>query len=102
MRKFISLLPTLVVLFLVSTPAFAADEYKGYVAIGAGLAIGLAALGGSIGQGNAAKAALEGVARNPETAGTVRTLMIIGLALIESLVLFGFIIAITLSGAVTG
>ena len=98
MRKFISLLPTLIVLFLVSAPAYAAgEEYKGYVAIGAGLAIGLAALGGSVGQGNAAKAALEGVARNPETAGTVRTLMIIGLALIESLVLFGFIIAITLA-----
>ena len=101
MRKFISLLPTLVVLFLISTPALAAgDDYKGYVAIGAGLAIGLAVIGGALGQGNAAKAALEGVARNPETAGTVRTLMIIGLALIESLVLFGFIIAITLALAV--
>ena len=40
MRKFISLLPTLIVLFLISTPAFAADDGRGYVAIGAGLAIG--------------------------------------------------------------
>ena len=96
MRKFISLLPALVVLFLVSAPAYA-GENDSYVALGAGFAIGLAALGGTLAQGNAAKAALEGVARNPETAGTVRTLMILGLALIESLVLFGFVIAIMLT-----
>ena len=101
MRKFVSILPTLIVLFLVSAPAYA-GESDGYIAIGAGLAVGLAALGGSLGQGKAASAALEGVARNPETAGAVRTLMILGLALIESLVLFGFVIAITLALQVGG
>ena len=70
------------------------------VAIGAGIAMGLAALGGTLGQGKAAAAALEGVARNPGAAGKVTTPMILGLALIESLVLFAFVIAIMLVGKV--
>lgn len=65
-------------------------------ALGAGLAIGLAALGGSLGQGRAAAAALEGISRNPGAAPRIQTPMILGLALIESLVLFAFAIAFLL------
>ncbi len=68
----------------------------GWVAIAAGLAIGLAALGGSIGQGRAAGSALEGIARNPGAAGQIRGPMILGLALIESLVIYALIIALLL------
>jgi F-type H+-transporting ATPase subunit c len=62
-------------------------------ALGAGLAIGLAVLGGGMGQGRAAAAALEGISRNPGAAPKIQTPMILSLALIESLVLFGFLIS---------
>ena len=69
-------------------------------AIGAGLAVGLAVLGGGLGQGRAAAAALEGISRNPGAAPRIQTPMILGLALIESLVLFAFIIAFILTGKI--
>ena len=69
-------------------------------ALGAGLAIGLAVIGGGLGQGRAAAAALEGISRNPGAAPRIQTPMILGLALIESLVLFGFLIAFLLQGKV--
>lgn len=59
--------------------------------LGAALAIGIAAFGGALGQGKTASAALEGIARNPQA--NLLTPMILGLALIESLVLFAFAIA---------
>ena len=102
MKKFLKVLPVIVVLLLVSNPALAADgkatDAAGYIAIGAGLAIGLAALGGTMGQGNAVRAALEGIARNPDAADKIQTPMILGLALIESLVIFGFVVAFLLQG----
>ena len=66
----------------------------------AGLAIGLAAFGGGIGQGNAAKGALEGIARNPQASDKLFTPMIIGLALIESLVIYALVIAFFLQGKI--
>ncbi|MCB0331191.1 MAG: ATP synthase F0 subunit C [Bdellovibrionales bacterium] len=86
------------VLFAVD-PAFAEggpiDAYGIYGALGAGLAIGLAALGGTLGQSNAVRAALDSIGRNPSAAGKVFNPMIIGLALIESLVILAFVIAIS-------
>ena len=73
--------------------AAATGETKAGWAIGAGLAIGLAAFGGGIGQGRAAGSALEGIARNPSASGKVFVPFILGMALIESLVLFGLLIA---------
>jgi F-type H+-transporting ATPase subunit c len=64
----------------------------GLIALAAGLGIGIAALGGGIGQGRAAAAALDGIARNPGAAGQIRGPMILGLALIESLVIYALII----------
>jgi F-type H+-transporting ATPase subunit c len=66
------------------------------IAIGAGLAIGVAALGGGIGQGRAVASAVEGIARNPGAAGKIVTPMIIGLAMIESLVIYGLVVALIL------
>ncbi len=68
----------------------------GVIALASGLTIGLAALGGSLGQGRAAAAALEGIARNPGAASQIRGPMILGLALIESLVIYALIIALLL------
>jgi F-type H+-transporting ATPase subunit c len=70
------------------------------LAIGAGLAVGLAALGGGLGQGRAAASALDGIARNPQASGKIFTPMIIGLALTESLVILAFVIAFGLSGKI--
>ena len=64
-----------------------------FAGMGAGIGLGLAALGGGLGQGKTAAAALEGIARNPAASDKVFTPMIIGLALIESLVLYAFVIA---------
>jgi F0F1-type ATP synthase membrane subunit c/vacuolar-type H+-ATPase subunit K len=55
-------------------------------------------LGGALGQGKAAAAALEGISRNPGAAARIQTPMILGLALIESLVLLSFVIAFFLQG----
>ena len=60
-----------------------ADSAKGYIGLGAALAIGLAALGGGMGQGRAAASALDGIARNPQASGKIFVPMIVALALIE-------------------
>ncbi|MFK8001204.1 MAG: ATP synthase F0 subunit C [Polyangiales bacterium] len=69
---------------------FDATSYK---ALAAGLAIGIAAFGGALGQGRAAQAALEGIARNPSAADKMFTPLILSLALIESLVIYALLIA---------
>ncbi|MEM7403122.1 MAG: ATP synthase F0 subunit C [Myxococcota bacterium] len=90
-------------LVLLSMPAFAeaaqqgATGMKGWYALATALAIGLPALAGALAQGRTAAAALEGIARNPEASGKIFVPMILGLAMIESLVLFGLIVAFTLS-----
>jgi F-type H+-transporting ATPase subunit c len=60
--------------------------------LAAGFGFGIAAGLGGIGQGLIGSRAVEGAARNPGAAGTVQTMMIIGLALIESLVLLALVI----------
>ncbi|HIL88360.1 MAG TPA: ATP synthase F0 subunit C [Deltaproteobacteria bacterium] len=93
----------LVVLMAVGAPLYAA-EYGDLAtfgfALGAGIAIGVAALGGGIGQGIAMRGALEGIARNPNAYNKIFTPMIIGLALIESLVIYGLVIAFILQGKI--
>ncbi|MDR1045699.1 MAG: ATP synthase F0 subunit C [Candidatus Adiutrix sp.] len=74
----------------------AALETIGTIALAAGLTIGLATLAPGIGQGLSIYSALQGIARNPEAAGIIRTNMIIGLALIESLTIYGLVVALIL------
>ena len=71
---------------------------KGWIALAAGLGLGIAAFGGAMAQGRAASAALEGIARNPGASGKLFTPMIIGLALIESLVIYSLLISFMLYG----
>ncbi|MCM2278014.1 MAG: ATP synthase F0 subunit C [Oligoflexia bacterium] len=85
-----------VVMTLGATLAFAqegATAADPYASLAAALAIGVAAFGGAIGQGKTAASALEGIARNPAAQAKIFVPMIIGLALIESLVLYAFVIA---------
>jgi len=78
-----------------------ADAYKSIgLALGAGLGIGIAVFGGAFGQGKAVTAALEGIGRNPGSADKIFTPMIIGLALIESLVIYALLIAFMLYGKI--
>ena len=101
-------LKSALLLTLTSLPAFAQDgasnrsDMEAMAVLGAGIAIGLAVLGGGMGQGKAAAAALEGISRNPGAAPRIQTPMILGLALIESLVLFAFAIAFLLQGKAGG
>ena len=97
---------TAAIVMLIASPAFAqgmdatrADRDK-WLGLGAALAIGLSALGGGIGQGRASGAALEGIARNPQAYNRIFTPMILGHAHIESLVIYGLLIAFLLYGKI--
>jgi F-type H+-transporting ATPase subunit c len=70
----------------------AAAKTTNWVAFAAALALGVAAAGGGLGQGRATAAACESTARNPGASGPIRTVFIIGVALIESLVLYVLVI----------
>ena len=81
-----------------SALAAAPAEAQGYIGIGAGMAIGFEVLGGAIGQGLAARAVLESIARNPQASGKLNAPFFIGMALIESLVIFAWLMAFFLNG----
>lgn len=68
--------------------------YLGFGYIGAGIGAGLGLIGAGLGIGKLAAAALEGTARQPEAAGTLRTTMIIAAALIEGLAFFALVICL--------
>jgi len=63
-------------------------------AIGAGLCMGIGAIGPAIGEGNAVGKALEGMARQPEAAGDLRTNMILGCAVTETTGIYSLVIAL--------
>ncbi len=105
MRKVTWFLVLLGVCFIAG-PAFAEDaaaaagSQGGLIALGAGLAIGIAAAGVGLGQGRATAAALESIGRNPNSVDKLFTPFILGLALMESVALYGFVIAILLRGKI--
>ena len=97
MKKLLTVLPVAIAMLLISNPALAADgDAGGDKYLAAGLAIGLAAIGGALGQGNAAKGALEALGRNPKAAVFVPLLL--SLALIESLVIYALVISFQILG----
>lgn len=75
------------------------DGTWGY-ALGAGLAIGLAGLGCGIGQGLTAGNTTAGIARNPGAQATMFTSYILGMVLIESIAIYGLVIAFLLQGKI--
>jgi F-type H+-transporting ATPase subunit c len=69
-----------------------APTFASYAPLGAGIAAGLAVLGVGLGVGKLAAAALEGSARQPEMAGKLQTMMILGIAFIEALALIALMV----------
>ncbi len=63
-------------------------------AIGAGLCMGIGAIGPALGEGNAVSHALEGMARQPEAAGNLRTNMILGCAITESTGIYSLVVSL--------
>ena len=72
----------------------------GLVALAAGIAVSIAAIGPGIGQGNAAAKAMEAIARQPEAVGDIRTSLILALAFMEALTIYGLLIAFLLLGKI--
>lgn len=108
MKRFVTYLVPLLTLF-VSSAAFAQDgaaagksAHYGMFAIASAIAMGLAALGGGLGQGRAAAAALEGIARNPSAQNKIFVPFILAMALVESLVIFAFVVALQNLGNIGG
>lgn len=63
-------------------------------ALAAGIAIGLAALGGAIGMGMAISKSSEGISRQPEAEGKIRSSMMLGLVFIETAIIYALVVAI--------
>ena len=76
--------------------AMTGSELVKWSIITAGFALGFAAAFGALAQGRAVDAALQGIARNPSAAGDIRGLLILGLVLIESLVIYVLLISLIL------
>jgi len=74
--------------------ATGADLIKMARYIGAGIAIGVGAIGPGLGIGLAVRGAMEALGRNPEAEGSIRTTMIIGAALAEAVAIYALVIAI--------
>ena len=71
-------------------------DATGLIALSMAIAIGLSAIGSGIGQGLATARATESMARQPEMAGGIRTTLILGLAFMETLNIYGLLIALML------
>jgi F-type H+-transporting ATPase subunit c len=98
-RKF-AIVALVLVAIAVAAPAMAQDHGEAAATaknmwqyVGAAFAIGIAAAFGALGQGKGLAAACDAIGRNPGAVGPIRITMIIGLALIESLVIYALIIA---------
>jgi len=107
MKKALLLVLLLGVVMVLSTGvAMAAEEaaagpglaplVKAMIALAAGLGLGIAAFGGALGQGKAIATALDSIGRNPGASGKITTPMIIGLAMVESLVIYSLVVSLLL------
>jgi F-type H+-transporting ATPase subunit c len=70
------------------------------IAISAGVAVAIAAFGAALGQGRVGAAAMESIGRNPNAADRLFLPLVLTLALLEALALYGFVIAILLQGKI--
>ena len=106
MKKILVAIAIILVSSIYLAPVAMAEEAAGaagggtggmtYVYIACAIGIAIAAFGGALGQGRSVSSALEGIARNPNASGKIQTAMIIGLALIESLVIYALVVVLIL------
>jgi F-type H+-transporting ATPase subunit c len=97
---FVSLLSAGVALAAAEGAAAAGSQQGVAIAISAGVAVALAAFGAALGQGRVGAAAMESIGRNPNAADRLFLPLVLTLALLEALALYGFVIAIILSGKI--
>lgn len=113
MKKLTALVLLILVVFALSVPTFAAEAPEADAALAveeteisseaqimsakawaAAILIGIAAFGGAIGMALSIGKSAEGIARQPEAAGAIRTAMMLGLVFIETVVIYALIVAI--------
>ena len=75
-------------------------EQSGIIAIAAAIAIAVSTIFPALGQGMTAKSAMEAIARQPDAANNIRSTLIIALALMEALTIYGLLIAFILSSKI--
>lgn len=68
----------------------------GCCALGAGICMGIGAIGPGVGEGNAVSKACEAIGRQPESKGAVTSTMIMGCAIAETTGIYSLVIAILL------
>jgi F-type H+-transporting ATPase subunit c len=109
MKRLLAFLSGLLVSLIGSGMALAAAEggvaggehqIKVAVAIAAGIAVAIAGFGAALGQGRVGAAAMESIGRNPNAADRLFLPLVLTLALLEALALYGFVIAIILTGKI--
>ena len=113
MKKFAKVLLAVVVVMSLASLAMASEaaaegaaaagkstdagvQFFAFSALAAALGVGIGALGCGIGQGIATSKACEGVARQPEAASKIQGVLILGLAIIESLTIYALVIGLIL------
>ena len=107
MKKLFAILGGLFVSLLSAGMAMAADGAAAgdsnravAIAISAGIAVAIAAFGAALGQGRVGATAMESIGRNPNAADKLFLPLVLTLALLEALALYGFVIAIILTGKI--
>jgi len=108
MKRLFTFLGALLATCLASGLALAAESAAGAgdsqakvaIAISAGLAVAIAAFGAALGQGRVGATAMESIGRNPNAADKLFLPLVLSLALLEALALYGFVIAILLQGKI--
>ena len=110
LKKILVLAGVLVIVLSLTAPAFAdteptdtalsaqsenqEDNSIGLKAIAAGIAVGIAAAGGAVGMGIVAGKSTEGISRQPEAEGKIRTTMMLGLVFIETAIIYALLVVI--------
>ena len=108
LKRILVLSGALVLMLALAAPAFAAevpaaedestvvqqDNTIGMKAVAAGLAVGIAAAGGGVGMGIIGGKATEGLSRQPEAEGKIRTMLMLGLVFIETAIIYALLVVI--------
>jgi F-type H+-transporting ATPase subunit c len=97
---FVSLMTAGLALAAAESAAAVDSQAKAAIAIASGVAVAIAAFGAALGQGRVGAAAMESIGRNPNAADRLFLPLVLTLALLEALALYGFVIAIILNGKI--